>query len=267
MIEYLDELEGILKKYGIDKSDVCFTTSAALAVRGIKSNNDIEFALKPEAYQYVLSNLSKVFYYNSFSGTIKFTEHIECDRDIYGIFNITDGALFEDMYSEKIGDYRVVKLELYSAMKVLMNRQKDEKIIGLIKKSGVWSDQFEREVNGFIALAIKNGLHVAENREDSWNDMLNSEFDYYIFGTGYIGRHVYKRFEAYNATERIKGFCVSQRTDNKEFLGRKIYNVSEIGKSEKVIMATSIQGYRDAYNFLKESGFDTIIWGLMWYEE
>ena len=47
-INCFEEFTRVMAKYQIDKSSVCLLSSCSLAVRGVKKNSDIEFALNPE---------------------------------------------------------------------------------------------------------------------------------------------------------------------------------------------------------------------------
>lgn len=267
MLRYLDELEDILEEYGIEKEDVCLVNSAILAVKDIRENRDLEFALKPSVWESIIDNVEKFYYYNRHSKVIKFSENIDCDRDLYRMFNIYDEDLFNDKFSERYGKYRVIKPELLMASKIIWNREKDVEHQKIVKRSSLWSKDFELEVNAYVRVAINNGWPKPIDRDLIWNDILSSEKDIYIFGTGYIGRHVYKRFLRESVADRLEGFLVSVRENGQDILcGKNIYELDEVSKQNSlIIVATGIQNLKDNTEMLKNKGFRKIVEGYAWY--
>lgn len=264
---YIEELEKILGEYQIAKEDVCFVNSAILAVKDIRENRDLEFALRPSARESVLKNAEKFYYYNQYSGVIKFSEKIDCDQDLYRMFNIYDEDLFQDEHTEKYGKYRVIKPELLMASKVIWNREKDEVHQKIVKESSLWSEEFDRKVRAYVQVAVNNGWPKPIDRDVLWNDILSSEKDIYIFGMGYIGRHVYKRFVRECAADRMQGFLVSNREDGQSTMyGKPVYELSEVCKENSfVIVATGIQNLKENMNMLKSEGFCNIVEGYALY--
>ncbi len=240
MLRYIDELEKFLEKYGIAKEDVCLVNSAILAIKNIRENGDLEFALRPTARECLVNKGEKFYYYNKYSEVIKFSENMDCDHNLYRMFNIYDKDLFQDEYTERYGEYRVICPEILMASKIIWNREKDEMHQKLIKESSLWSKEFEKKVNVYVRVAINNGWPEPIDRDCLWNHILSSKKDVYIFGTGYIGKHVYKRFIRENATEKIQGFLVSTREDGQNMLNDKnIYELSEIDKQNSFIVSAS----------------------------
>lgn len=267
MLKYIDELERNLYKYGIEKEDVCLVNSAILAVKGIRENADLEFALRPSARE-CLINKGEMFYYcNKYSKVIKFSEKIDCDQDLYRMFNIYDEDLFSDDHTERYGKYRIIKPELLMASKIIWNREKDEAHQKIIKESCLWSEDFEKKVNAYVKVALNNGWPEPVDRDILWNHILSSEKDVYIFGTGYIGKHVYKRFFRENAIDRIRGFAVSAReNDQNTLFDKKIYELEEINKQYSVIvLATGIQNLKENLDMLKNEGFNDAVAGYALY--
>lgn len=267
MLRYIDELEKILDEYGIAKEDVCLVNSAILAVKNIRENGDLEFALRPSVRECIVNKAEKFYYYNRYSEVIKFSENIDCDYNLYRMFNIYDEDLFKDAYTERYGAYRVIRPEVLMASKIIWNREKDEAHQKIIKESSLWSEDFEKKVNVYVRIAIEKGWPEPVDRDILWNDILASEKDIYIFGTGYIGRHVYKRFLRERVTDRLRGFLVSVRQDGQYmFLDKSIYELSEVDKQNSlVVVATGIQNLKENVKMLGIEGFCNTVAGYALY--
>lgn len=267
MLRYIDELERNLYKYGIEKEDVCLVNSAILAVRGIRENADLEFALRPSARECLINRGEEFYYYNQYSKVIKFSENIDCDQDLYRMFNIYDEDLFTDKHAERYGNYRVIRPELLMASKIIWNREKDEAHQKIVKESYLWTEDFEKKVNVYVETAINNGWPEPINRDILWNQILSSEKEVYIFGTGYIGKHVYKRFLRENAIDRIRGFMVSAReNDQNTLFDKKIYVLNEINKKYSlIVVATGIQNLKENLDMLTNKGFYDAVAGYALY--
>ena len=45
-VRFLDELEVVMKKYGLKNEDFCIVASAVLAYEGIRENHDLDIVLR-----------------------------------------------------------------------------------------------------------------------------------------------------------------------------------------------------------------------------
>ncbi|MBR4027352.1 MAG: hypothetical protein IKJ01_07335 [Lachnospiraceae bacterium] len=270
MINGKEELEAILKKYEIEYQDVCYILSTIFSVKGIRENRDIEFILKPQKREKLLKNYieSGGNGYNPYSEVIIFNENLQCHFNPYRIFDIDDEKLFEDTYSEKLEDgARVVKLELYAALKILYNKIKDKKDIDLIKDKGFWTESFQKEVNKYLEIAKEKGFSIFEgNRQEKWKEIFARE-NLYIFGTGGIGKTLFKKIEREGLSDKINGFLVSKKSA--EFLySKRIYDFSEIDKSNSnILLAVSFFNIVETKKLLQDMGFVNIEETYMFLEK
>ena len=265
MIKYLDDFKKIISMFGIAHEHVCFVTSVALAVNDIRMNNDLEFVLKPYARKN-LEQLCDKAMCNQYSGFIRLNDIMSCVINPYQLFGISDEALFLDEYSTQIGDFRVVNLELYIAKKILQNRKKDEEDIQLVRDTSFSTILFEEKVQKFIKLAVSKGYkYPIENREDLWNEIMKSDF--YIFGTGYAGKNLYKRIKKEGRLKRLKGFIVSKKQKDDVMCDIPIYELNCI-QNRKIMLLVAVEfcNMLEVIKTLRQKGFYNLIEAYMFWE-
>ena len=267
MIRYLDDLKRILLKYKVPDSGVCLVTSAVFAVKGIRNNHDIEFVFKPNVRKDFLKKYEGSGY-NSYSGVIKFDDKIQCVLEPYRMFGISDEMLFEDNYSEKIEDFRIIKLELYLARKLLQNRKKDEQDICMVKSRGIWTTDFNDKVNKYLNVARNRGYVLPKvKREEKWKQIFDENEEIYIFGTGYVGQNIYKKADEENLSDRINGFLVSHRGNSETIFGKKIYEIPEVDKKNSMILiAVEHCNMVEIKTLLKDEGCQRIEEAYMFWQ-
>lgn len=125
-IKFIDELERVLDKFEINKSEICIIGSSVLAANDIRENHDLDLALYPKARNRVLER-----YKNQIevlpSGTINFSENIQSLWGRYKKIGLLDEELFDDTYTVTMDGYRVVKIEVEIAQKMERNLEKDRR--------------------------------------------------------------------------------------------------------------------------------------------
>lgn len=265
LINEIDVLESKLKHYGIEMSAVCLVTSATLSINNIRENNDLEFVLKCSARLL----LEKQFegQYNKFSGFIRLSESITCVINPYNLFGISDEDLFDNRYSIQHGQYRVVRLELYAAKKMLQNRKKDEIDIKRIKALGFWNTQFDVYVNQLLNVAMKSGYMLPKvSREELW-ESIKKENELFIFGTGYMARSLYKRMIRENIDSHVKGFIVSKEQEEDFLLKKKKFLIDKFAdKDALVLVAVEFVNMIETTRLLRDNGFTKLIEAYMFWE-
>ena len=270
MIKHLNELEKILLKYQISPKDVCLITSSCLAANKIRDNQDLEFTLRKSARKQLLERYMNELDMNKYSGAIKFSEDIECDINDYIMFGIDDDQLFDDANSIEYGAFRVIKVEIYICQKILQNREKDMKDINLLREKGLWTNEFNEQVNKYLLMAKKNGWCMPEkDRQKLWENIFSSEKEIFIFGTGYIGRRVFNKVKAENLKDKLTGFLVSKRKDNERVLfNKKIYELEEVDKKESIVLVSvKYNDMKEDMEMLKDNGFVNLIQGFQFWIE
>lgn len=268
MIHYLQELDRILNRYNISKNDVCLITSASLACRGIRSNNDIEFALKSDVREALLKTKEIEFEYNTYSGVIKFTKKIECVFQLYRIFGINDDELFEDDKSEIVQGYRVVRLELYAALKRIQNREKDLKDIKALRETSFWNEKLEKSINKYVGEAIRYGMEIPSvNIQELWESIFATDNSIYVFGMGYIGKNIHRRILRDGFEKKLRGFIVSSNDSCSEYEGIPVFDIESINDKDNciIIVAVAIQTMVDNMEMLKGRGFTNLISGFQFW--
>ena len=265
-INLIDELENILIKYGVARSDVCLLSSSVFAVKDLRGNRDIEFAVRPSVRDALLQRCIDEVAYNEYSEVIMFTTDIHCHKDEFIMFDITDDKLFTDKYSSTYGEYRIVDMDIYLSLKILQNRRKDDFDIEMIKSSDLWTKDREKNLYTYLERAYKNGWDkILLNREEYWRNIFVSKKNIYLFGTGSIGRRVYNHIKQDGFTEKICGFLVSDRNNNpKTYQGKPVYSLAEIDNKEQcfVIVAVLIRDMAKDKELLRAHGYIDLLDGF-----
>ncbi len=125
-IKFMDELEFVLDRFGIDKSEICIIGSSVLAIAGIRENHDLDFALFPQARNRILKLYGGQVEVLP-SGTINFSDHVQSLLGRYVKIGLLDEEMFEDAYTVKINGYRAARIEVELAQKIERDYEKDRK--------------------------------------------------------------------------------------------------------------------------------------------
>lgn len=118
------ELEYILHKFEIEKNQICIVGSSILSVYGIRENRDIDLVLHPRIRERIVEKyLHEVTILPS--GTINFSENVQAAKERYGKIGVTDEKVFDGCYTIIHNGFRMARLELELANKIVRNREKD----------------------------------------------------------------------------------------------------------------------------------------------
>lgn len=108
----LTEIENWLKKQPISKADLLLRGSAALAIRGLRKQGDIDIAITQANYRKVNRNT--------------LPEKASCSYQFYDNINVANEVLiYNDRYFDVVGGYKIVRPEVVYARKQIMGREKD----------------------------------------------------------------------------------------------------------------------------------------------
>ena len=142
---HIIELYSFLEKYGIKKNDIIIVGSAAMAVKGIRDNRDLDFALRPEKRAELLKQYGATVDVNKNLGTIYFSKNIQAVLDKYKNLNYYDTNLFDhaESITACLNDCEIVRLELEAAHKALRRRPKDLVDIDLIMDYALQADDWD----------------------------------------------------------------------------------------------------------------------------
>lgn len=266
-IKYIEELEQIRHKYGIARDDVCILSSASFAVMGLKENGDIEFTIRPSVYNKMVFSDDEVVYRNEFSRNIKFSEFISYTPDMYRMFDIYDLDLFGgNNYVDIYEEYRIIKPEIHMALKYMMNREKDEQHIRLIESNSIWNGCMRNRVCSYVNNAVTKGWPKIVDRKSLWEQIMNSERDIYIFGTGIIAKHVYEWVRRNNDDMKIKAFLEINGSST-ELYEKKVMKVCDVENKDRssVIVAVAYFDILDTIEKIKKYGYDDVVCGFCFY--
>ena len=131
MIQHLNELVDVLKKYNISPNDFVISSSSAMAARDICDNHDIDLVLfekdrKRIIDQFRLKPLG--------TGTFDLSEHVQVCVEKYSRYGISDVQLLNDDKLMKFDDYRIIPLELELCRIIDEDREKDAIRIRMIEQ-------------------------------------------------------------------------------------------------------------------------------------
>ncbi len=264
-IQYIGELFRILSYYHIDINDICLLSSCTLAIRDIKKNNDIEFALRPNVRAELETLFSDSLVINKYSRVIKFRPFVDNCVDLYKAIGVYDEALFSDECSCEYEGIRIVNPEIFTAQALLQNRKKDDIYITMIKNSGLWTKTFKNKVERYLDQARKNGIEIAEtDSEYLWRSIFDSNKKVYIFGTGHIGEHLFQRVISEGFEDRLSGFVISKMEDTTNtFCGKPVKLLQNIQIEDPiVIVAVLFCIMPETIDLVRRSGITDVIQGF-----
>ena len=130
-IQFLEELECVIKRNEISKNEICIIGSSVLAFYGIRENHDLDFVLFPKARTRILEKCADQIEVLP-SGTINFSENVQALQKRYAKIGLLDEELFDDTYTVHMEGYRVAKIEVEIAQKIERNFEKDRKDLAKI---------------------------------------------------------------------------------------------------------------------------------------
>ena len=137
-LRYTDEFEEILSEADVDKSEVCLTGSAPLAVYGIRENGDLDFVATPEAREKIEALARRRPDYGvDDDGHMSLGGNVDLSRpDRYDVIDFDDSELIhnDDLHITLEG-YKVIRLEVALGFKGALRRPKDVDDIQLITNS------------------------------------------------------------------------------------------------------------------------------------
>ena len=267
-IKYIEDFNRVIDKYHINTKDICLISSCALAIRGIKENADIEFAMNSSARKVLLEHYGNELQMNPYTGNVKFGSKIGLEYNTYSVFDIDDDILFGDDYSEQFGNYRIIIPEIQAAMKILQNRDKDVMHLSLMQNSGIWTDGFVKKINFLLDKAKKNGFEIPHaNCNAVWNQIFEQPRKIYIFGTGHIGEHVFYRIKRDELINSLSGFIVSKRQQVSQlFFEKPVKEIQEIvNENPIVIVAVTISKMVETMRLLANAGIKDLIQGYQFW--
>lgn len=123
---YKEELEFVLSKFKIIKSDICLVGSIALSIRGIRDHGDIDFCAVGKNRQLLVQDKHGNY----------LTENVNVVVDKYErLLGITDHELiYDDKYHDIVDGFKMIKLEIEFSAKIARGWPKDLADIPLIEK-------------------------------------------------------------------------------------------------------------------------------------
>lgn len=104
---------------------------------------------------------------------------------------------------------------------------------------------------------------------DEWKEIINGADEYYIFGTGPVGRRLCRLYEIFAEKNSFRGFVVTKKgTDCLDDL-YPIYNIDELSKKSKenhktLLLSVSRVYHQDVYDAASEI-FDTVIDAMKYF--
>lgn len=239
MVCYLPELEALLQKYGISSEDVCIVNSFVFAVNQIRENRDIDFVIRSDIREKIVKTENPDFIIHRATGNILFGDRFEAPQGNYAEIGISDDELFTDEYSQKYGKYRVVRLELAIAKKIVRNREKDRRDMKMILNSDIWTEEMEKKVEVYLKKAERLGWKKdSVDAQEQWEEIFHRGENIYIYGAGDVAKRVYNKVKSEHLTEHLSGFVVTQRGEDDpiEIEDKHIFEIDEITNLQSTIL-------------------------------
>lgn len=127
VVQYLKELEDILKKNDIPKRDVILVGSAVLAFHGIRKNGDLEIVIRKRTRNRLDAEHFKVY---GIWGHRRIGENVDLFLNFGMPMGYTDERLFDEKCYDERDGWKVLQLEFELAykhflMRYLKKRKKD----------------------------------------------------------------------------------------------------------------------------------------------
>jgi hypothetical protein len=118
-----DELEKILKKYHLDKNNVCLIGGTSLHIHNIRCHRDIDLVVLDTCKKHLIEQLEKK--YIKSSGEIILSNNIEVNKgNVFKTVNISDNEIINNSsYHQMYKGYKIVKLELTYSKKLFRCRR------------------------------------------------------------------------------------------------------------------------------------------------
>ncbi len=122
-MKYLDKLCNICKQYNISKEDVCIVGSSVLAEIVGRDSNDIDAILKNAVRERLIVSNGKELNILK-SGTIDFQD-VQFSRNRYKAIGLDDENIFNSKYMDSYEGFRIIKVEIEVAKKIVRDAPKD----------------------------------------------------------------------------------------------------------------------------------------------
>lgn len=111
-LDLIDEIDAWLSRQPIDNKDILFRGSAALAVRGIRKQGDVDVAISQQNYTKV--------------DKTELPNRISLSSICYDIINLdVEEIIYNRKYHDLVDGYKIVRPEIPFFRKSIMNRTKD----------------------------------------------------------------------------------------------------------------------------------------------
>ncbi len=151
-VRFLDELEMVMKKYGLDCEDFCVAASAALAYEDVRENKDLDIVIKPKVRECFLEKYRGQVEVLP-SGAINLSENVQAAYQRYQKVGVTDEELFCDAYVIRRGAFQTVKPEVEIAQKIKRNKEKDKLDLGIMGYDFFERPDFDMDMFEKLAMA------------------------------------------------------------------------------------------------------------------
>ena len=258
-IKYLEEFREVQKRYKIKSENVCIIQSGVLAFYGIRINRDFDFLMPSKEYKRIINQYGNVLDIRK-DGLIHFSDHVETICNKYDNIGVCDDDVFSDKNSIVVGEYRILKVEIVVAGKIVRNREKDRADINIIKESDAYTYEFSERLKEILFEAEKNGWIKEDiDAEEEWDRIFKGDASVYIFGTGVVSKRIIKKIKKDNLFDKLKGFVVSNLNDACSFEGKNVYDINTINRDSVIIIG--IKDSETIKSLLENMGFKNIVNG------
>ncbi|MGB8703291.1 MAG: hypothetical protein WCD18_28070 [Thermosynechococcaceae cyanobacterium] len=166
--QYRQELEDVLKKFEINRNNICLVGSIALSVRGLRPHGDIDFCTKTDIINKISGHLTGNY----------ISKNVNLVVDKYERIGISDKELTDNSaYHEVIDGFKVIRIELEFSIKNCRSREKDIADIKLLEKHTVnssnWNWSLVRdciETLSSVGINTKNKEDLSSHRKQEMNN-------------------------------------------------------------------------------------------------
>ncbi len=151
-IHHIDSVEQIVERYDCTDTEFCLVGSATLAVRGLRSNSDLDVCFAPTVTQAI--------------DTERF-DGIERAENKYQHLGVSDEKLLSSpRYHDIVDGYKIVRPEIEYVHKKRRGWEKDEEDIELLEQyreeTDDWDHELEAEIDNYTpgpAHLLRRGIH------------------------------------------------------------------------------------------------------------
>jgi len=243
-VKFFDELNVWIESNGINKKDICIVGSSALAIWGLKENNDVDVVITSDLRGKIDINDS----------VTKISNHLEVVSSGWArILGITDDDLVNDKkYYNEFDGFKFVKPEILYSVKKMGGRDKDYKDVVIMENSMRMFDDWDFQlIDLFRAYFIENEL--------------DKKASVAVIPLGQLLSNQYKS-EKYGRYDIIVRYMAIQEILGANSGGLKLYKKmqeSRVGESEKyvdalktLISSVSLNGYDENSRITVDKSFN-----------